>query len=252
MSFMTGTIPTLQTTDFAEIDRAITRLHNRRADWQQTSISQRLAYLQDCLDRTLAVAADWTNAACQAKGIDPTAALAGEEWVAGPISVVRNLRLLMNSLQAGGQLAPPQVWQREDGQFVAEVLPANAIERLLYLGYRAEVWMEPGAAPSQGKIYREPTAAKVALVLGAGNVSSIVAMDVLSKLFSENQLAIVKMNPVNAYIGAYLALAFAPLIRDGWMEIVYGGVEVGKYLCEHPQIETIHITGLHKTHDAIV
>jgi acyl-CoA reductase-like NAD-dependent aldehyde dehydrogenase len=249
---MTSTIPTPQTTDFTEIDRAITRLHAHRSNWEKTSIAQRLIYLQDCLDRTLAVAAAWTQAACQAKGIDPTSSLAGEEWVAGPISTARNIRLLMNSLQAGGQLAPPKTWQRANGQFVAQVLPANPIERLLYLGYRAEVWMEPGAAPTQGKIYREPTACQLALILGAGNVSAIVAMDVLSKLFSENQVAIVKMNPVNAYMGAYLAQAFAPLVRDGFLEVVYGGVEVGKYLCQHPQIETIHITGSHKTHDAIV
>jgi acyl-CoA reductase-like NAD-dependent aldehyde dehydrogenase len=247
-----STIPYPLTTNFDEIDRAITSLHERRSNWEQTSIPQRLVYLQDCLDRTLAVAEAWTLAACQAKGIDPASSLAGEEWVAGPISTVRNLRLLMNSLNAGGQLAPPKIWQRADGQVVAEVLPANAIERLLYLGYRAQVWLEPGAAPTQGKIYREPTACQVALILGAGNVSSIVAMDVLSKLFSENQVAIVKMNPVNAYMGAYLAQAFEPLTRDGFLQIVYGGVEVGKYLCQHPQIETIHITGSHQTHDAIV
>ncbi len=250
---MTGNISTPQTTDFAEIDRAIDRLHEQRSQWAQTNIPQRLAYLQDCLDRTLAVAEAWTLAACQAKGIDPTSSsLAGEEWIAGAISTVRNIRLLMNTLHAGGQLAPPHISQRADGQFVAEVLPANAIERLLYLGYRAEVWIEPGAAPTQGKIYREPTACQVALVLGAGNVSSIVAMDVLSKLFSENQVAIVKMNPVNAYMGEYLVQAFAPLVRAGFLAVVYGGVEVGKYLCQHPQIETIHITGSHRTHDAIV
>jgi acyl-CoA reductase-like NAD-dependent aldehyde dehydrogenase len=239
-------------TDFDEIDRSISRLSDNRSRWEQTSIPQRLEYLQACLDRTLAVAEAWTLAACQAKGIDPKSSLAGEEWVAGPISIGRNIRLLMNSLQAGGQLVPPKTWQREDGQIVAQVLPANPIERLLYLGYRAEVWLEPGAALTQGRIYREPTAAKVALVLGAGNVSSIVAMDVLSKLFNENQVPIVKMNPVNAYVGTHLAQAFEPLMRDGFLEIVYGGVEVGKYLCQHPQIETIHITGSHKTHDAIV
>lgn len=249
---MNSSIPTSRTTNFEDIDRAINRLHEHRSQWEQTTIPQRLEYLQACLDRTLTVAEDWTLAACRAKGIDPASSLAGEEWMAGVIATVRNMRLLMNSLDAGGQLAPPKIWQRPDGQFIAEVLPASTIDRLLYLGYRAEVWIEPGAAPTQGKIYREPTVGRVALILGAGNVSSIVAMDVLSKLFSENQVAIVKMNPVNAYMGEYLIQAFAPLVDAGLLEFVYGGAEVGKYLCQHPQIETIHMTGSHKTHDAIV
>jgi acyl-CoA reductase-like NAD-dependent aldehyde dehydrogenase len=249
---MTSNTLTPLTTNFDEIDRVIASLHNHRSNWEQTTIPQRLAYLQACLDRTVAVADDWMMAACQAKGIDSQSSLAGEELIAGAISTVRNIRLLMTTLQAGGQLTPPKIWEREDGQFVAEVLPANAIERLLYLGYRGEVWLEPGTAPTQGRIYREPTASKVALILGAGNISAIVAMDALWKLFSENQVAIIKMNPVNAYIGTYLAQAFAPLIQAGFLQIVYGGAEVGEYLCQHPQIETIHITGSHRTHDAIV
>lgn len=244
--------PTTLTTNFDEIDRAIVSLDSHRDEWAQTTIRQRLDYLQLCLDRTIAVAQEWTIAACQAKGIDPQSPLAGEEWIAGPISIVRNLRLLMTTLQASGQLPPSQIWQREDGQVVAEVLPANLLERLLYLGYRGEVWLEPGTALTQGRIYREPTDSKVALILGAGNVSAIVAMDALSQLFSENQVVIIKMNPVNAYVGAYLAQAFEPLIQAGFLHIVYGGAEVGEYLCQHPQIETIHITGSHKTHDAIV
>ena len=252
---MTGHLPaspTIDTTSCDEIDRAIASLHSHRDRWVDTNIPQRLEYLQACLDRTLVVASAWANAANQAKGIAPAANLAGEEWITGPISVARNLRLLMTTLQASGQLAPPKMWQRADGQVVAQVFPANAIEQLLYLGYRGEVWLEPNTAPTQGQIYRESTAAQVALVLGAGNVSGIVAMDILSKLFSENQIVIVKMNPVNAYIGMYLAQAFAPLIQAGFVSIVYGGAEVGEYLCQHPQIETIHITGSHRTHDAIV
>jgi acyl-CoA reductase-like NAD-dependent aldehyde dehydrogenase len=253
---MTGNIsapPTaLLATNFDEIDRAIASLHNNRDQWVQTTIPQRLEYLQDCLDRTLNIAEVWATAGCKAKGIDPKSTLAGEEWIAGPIATVRNIRLLMTTLQADGQLPPPKIYQRPDGQFVAEVLPANSIDRMLYLGYRGEVWLKPETPPTQGQIYRESTSGKVALILGAGNVSSIVAIDILSKLFSENQIVIVKMNPVNAYIGKYVAEAFAPLIQAGFLHIVYGGVDVGEYLCQHPQVETIHITGSHRTHDAIV
>ena len=70
---MTGTIsapPTaLLTTNFDEIDRAIASLHNNRDQWVQTTIPQRLEYLQDCLDRTLNIAEIWATAGCEAKGI---------------------------------------------------------------------------------------------------------------------------------------------------------------------------------------
>jgi acyl-CoA reductase-like NAD-dependent aldehyde dehydrogenase len=240
------------TTDSTALDAALVNLQHRKADWVEVSVPQRLEYLQSCLDRTLLLAEAWTTAACQAKGIDPNSSLAGEEWIAGPISTVRNLRLLMTSLQADGQLAPARIDRRDNGQLVARIIPATLLDKVLWLGYRGEVWIEPGQPATQGQIYRESTAGKVALILGAGNVSAIVAMDVLSKLFAENQVAIVKMNPVNAYVGEYLAQAFAPLIQAGFLQIVYGGAEVGEYLCQHPQVEAIHITGSHRTHDAIV
>ncbi len=245
---MTSQISQSQT----HLDTALASLHQRRADWVSVSVSQRLEYLQSCLDLTLMVAEAWTTAACQAKGIDPRSPLAGEEWIAGPISIVRNLRLLMTSLQADGQLAPTRIDRRDDGQSIARIIPATLLDKVLWLGYRGEVWIEPGQPATQGQIYREPTAGKVSLILGAGNVSAIVAMDVLSKLFAENQVAIVKMNPVNAYVGEYLAQAFAPLIQAGFLQIVYGGAAVGEYLCQHPQVDAIHITGSHRTHDVIV
>jgi acyl-CoA reductase-like NAD-dependent aldehyde dehydrogenase len=242
----------MPTTVSSEIDRSLDLLHSHKTSWENTNITQRLSYLERCLNDTLAVAAEWTIAACQAKGIDPKSALAGEESIAGPISTVRNLRLLMTSLAADGGQFPCQTIERENGQIVAQVLPTNLFDRLLWFGYRGEVWIEPAQQATQGRIYREPTPSKVALILGAGNVSGIVAMDILSKLFTENQVVILKLNPVNDYIGVYLAQAFDSLIQAGWLQIVYGDAQVGEYLCQHPQVETVHVTGSHRTHDAIV
>jgi acyl-CoA reductase-like NAD-dependent aldehyde dehydrogenase len=239
-------------TDSNALDAVLASLQHRKSDWVKVSIPQRLGYLQTCLDRTLSVAEAWTRAACQAKGIDPSSTLAGEEWITGPISTVRNLRLLMTSLKANGQLPPARIDKRDDGRSIARVIPANLLDRVLWLGYRGEVWIEPGQPATQGQIYRESTVGQVSLILGAGNVSAIVAMDVLSKLFAENQVAIVKMNPVNAYVGEYLAQAFAPLVEAGFLQIVYGGAEVGEYLCQHPQVDAVHVTGSHRTHHAIV
>ena len=42
------------------------------------------------------------------------------------------------------------------------------------------------------------------------------------------------------------------MVDAGFMEIVYGGVEQGGYLCRHPTVAAIHLTGSAATYDAIV
>ena len=93
---------------------------------------------------------------------------------------------------------------------------------------------------------------KVALVLGAGNVSAITLLDVLQKLILENQVVILKMNPINDYLTDYFKIAMKPFIDGGFLRIVKGDGIGGAYLCEHPIVEELHITGSDATHDAIV
>ena len=102
--------------------------------------------------------------------------------------------------------------------------------------------------PAEGK-KEEP---KVALVLGAGNVASIGPMDAFYKLFCEDQVVALKMNPVNDYLGPFMVEALQELVDRGWFRVVYGGAAEGKYLCDHEIVSEIHITGSDKTHDAIV
>ena len=49
-----------------------------------------------------------------------------------------------------------------------------------------------------------------------------------------------------------MEVAFRALIDGGYLRIVYGGAEEGAYLCNHPGVDEIHITGSDKTFDAIV
>ncbi len=75
------------------------------------------------------------------------------------------------------------------------------------------------------RAYDIPPAArqgKLALVLGAGNVASIAPLDVLHKLFIENQVCLLKLNPVNDYLHDLLAQALAPLIAMDALRIVTG------------------------------
>ncbi len=90
------------------------------------------------------------------------------------------------------------------------------------------------------------------LVLGAGNVAAIPALDALHTLFVAGHVCLLKMSPVNAYAGPLFERAFAPLVERGFLEFVYGGPDVGAYCTDHPSIGAVHVTGSSETHDRIV
>lgn len=100
-----------------------------------------------------------------------------------------------------------------DGRLALRVVPGTLWDRLLLSGVRAEIWMQPGVNRAHldryaARAYDIPPAArqgKLALVLGAGNVASIAPLDVLHKLFIENQVCLLKLNPVNDYLHDLLA-----------------------------------------------
>ena len=103
-----------------------------------------------------------------------------------------------------------------------------------------------------GVFYREEDpSGSVCVILGAGNVASIPPLDVLYKLFNEGEVAILKMNPVNEYLGEPLEEIFADFIDAGYLRFVYGGGDVGAYLTSHDGVDTIHITGSARTYNAI-
>lgn len=241
-------------TPLPEADAAVERVCAAKRRWLQTGLAERIALLRECLSGVEEVAPAWVRAMCAVKGLSPEENLAGEEWLVGPATTARNLRLLIQALQSEGRPEPASVTQRAGGQFVARVLPTDTTEKLLFSGFTADVWITPGKPPSQGRVYREPPEGPgtVCLVLGAGNVSSIPPMDVLYKLFVENQVVVLKMNPVNAVVGPYLERAFNALLERGFLVILYGGAEVGGHLANHPQVDTLHVTGSDRTYDAIV
>jgi aldehyde dehydrogenase family protein len=146
---------------------------------------------------------------------------------------------------------------RPDGQVVVDVLPWDLYDRLLLNGYRVEVWMQPGVSVSEvrsrsGRCLREHEPARVALVLGAGNISSIAPLDVLYKLYADGDVVVVKMNPVNALLRPVLERVFAPFVRHGFVRFVSGGAEVGGYLAHHPKVGAVHMTGSAAVHDLVV
>ena len=246
----------------AVMDADVAELQARKKAWTEVSVRARIGLIDDLTQGVLAIADRWAAACIEAERIDPESPAAGEEALVGPYFILRNLRLLRKSLSDiethGRPRIPGPVRTLPNGQVAARIFPYDLYDRLFYTGVTAEVWMEPGVTRESlpGTMAVAYHAAErpggVALVLGGGNVSSIGPMDALYKLFVEDQVVLFKTHPVNVYLGPLLEEAFLPLIERGFFRVVYGGAEEGSYLCRHPGVDEIHITGSDKTYESIV
>jgi aldehyde dehydrogenase (NAD(P)+) len=244
-----------------QIDEELQALRRGAADWAQLPVGAKIELLLACRAGVSREARRWTEAGAQAKGLTGTP-LAGEESIGGPWAVLGALNQYVSTLRRVERGLPiiegNRMRVRPGGQVVADVFPSDLYDSILLSGVRAEVWMQPGVTPenladTMAVWYRQPAhAPRVALVLGAGNVSAIAPLDFLYKLVAEGAVCILKMNPVNDYLGPIFEDAFAPLVERDFLRFAYGGGDVGKYLCRHPLVDEIHITGSDKTHDAIV
>jgi acyl-CoA reductase-like NAD-dependent aldehyde dehydrogenase len=249
------------------LDAALERLAARAEAWFALPAGEKLRYVRATIAGTARVAAAQVRAACAAKGHPFDGPLAAEDWFGGPVAQLRGLRLLARTLErvaAGGPAAavPRRVRDLPDGRLAVDVLPTDWRDRVLFAGVRGEVWLRPGTtraalARQVAALYGPDPRAHglapgVAAVLGAGNVAAIGPLDVVHKLFAEGQTAVLKFNPVNAYLGPFFEEAFADLVRDGYVAAAYGAADVGARLTGHPRVASVHITGSRATHDAIV
>jgi aldehyde dehydrogenase (NAD(P)+) len=244
-----------------DLDREVAIVRDHAEGWARLGFAGKIRHLRALRARTIEQAATWTALGAQAKSIAGTP-LAGEEWFSGPYALLATIDALAATMRDLAQHGaphfprPPRV--RAGGQVVVDVFPVVPADHVLLSGVRAETWMEPDVTldtlleNTAGFYKREKPPGRVTLVLGAGNVASIPPLDVLSVLYAHGSGAILKLNPVNAYLQPVFETIFAALIDEGYVRIVGGGADVGAYLCSHPAIDAVHLTGGERTHDAIV
>jgi acyl-CoA reductase-like NAD-dependent aldehyde dehydrogenase len=254
-------IGTLSHSSKEEMDKALIVLQENKKAWVMLDLGERIAIIDRILEDLRTVADQWVSISTEAKGTQGNAYAEAEEW-AFVAYVLRNVRLLGKSLRSirkqGRPLIPGPVTTRPNGQIVAQVFPQSWFDRLMLPRTTAEVWMQPDLTldeihNSQAQFYRGGIGSgKVALVLGAGNASMLVPTDFLHKLFVEGQVVVLKLNPVNAYLGPVLEKGFQSLIDGGYLRIVYGGVAEGSYLCHHAVVDEIHTTASDKTYEDII
>jgi acyl-CoA reductase-like NAD-dependent aldehyde dehydrogenase len=247
-------------TTLQDCDVAIADLVEHSKSWFDTSADELLPMLERLNDAVMTYAQEWVEASCAAKHISVDKPAAGEEW-ANITVTARYVRLLASSLTDIAAGNKPQFPSKPHpvtgGHTAIPAFPFDAIDKVALSGFTAEVWLRRGVAGAQA-VEGQATAwfgggsPGVSLVLGAGNQASIPITDALDRLFIARHPVLLKMNPVNDYLGPIFEKVLSEFIERGVVRIVYGGAEVGSHLVRHDGISDVHVTGSDKTFEAIV
>jgi acyl-CoA reductase-like NAD-dependent aldehyde dehydrogenase len=257
-----GTVSTATPTT---LNQAIDDLRAGLPSWIALPASQRAALLRAARHRVVPESEGITAATCTAKRISRGSRYAGEVTadLANVATGLKASETVLDRIAGGRDLLPGSALRaRPDGQVEARVMPASAADRALsglLGGLRVDVRMQPGqtvadtlagaAAPYRGGTFPHPG---VALVLGGGNFANMPVLDVLHVLLAEGCVALLKLNPVNDYLGPFLERIFAEFVEHGWLRVVHGGADVARDLAYDPRIDRIHMTGGKSTYDALV
>lgn len=248
-----------RTSEEQTLDSALDALSAQTRTFARLPIPEKIALLKQTMQGVAEGAEAWVKDGHRAKGLPLDH---GEEWLTGPVPTMRNLRLLIQTLeriqQRQGAVRDDQIVSRKDGRVEVKVFPTDGVDAALFAGFDIRQLMQPGLQKRDikeqaGGFYKQANPeGGVSLILGAGNVSSIPPMDALYKSFAEGFVNVVKVNPVNEWVGPHLERAFKPFVDRGFLKVVYGGADVGRYLVQHEAVADVHITGSNLTHDMIV
>jgi aldehyde dehydrogenase (NAD(P)+) len=247
--------------DTVKLDQYIEVLQDHKDEWACLSIPKKLVLLDTIRQRLAARSEAWVAASVRGKQMQAGSPEEGEEWTSGPWTLAVGINGYMDTLRAlsrGRLLMPKKVHTRPDGQVAARIFPNTLFDKILLNGITAEVWMQPAVTEANlpekmAAFYQQKNPkGKVALVLGAGNVAGIPPRDVLYRLYGLGQVVLLKMSPINDYLGPVFEDIFAPLLQAGYVRFAYGSADVGEYLVHHPGVEQIHMTGSVRTYQTIL
>lgn len=255
-------------TSTEEINRFLAELDRSRQRFADTSVRERISLAQRCAEGVVDVAETWVDLACEAKAIAPGNPTRAEEIFVGPVATLRYLRLLAHSLRGietkGIPQLPGKAYTGPDGRLRVPLLPTGVLyDRIAFLPFKVTAWMRDGVRRENleehlAVHYRAAAKtaarmpAKIVVVLGAGNVSAIPLTDTFTKMFHEGSVVLLKLSPVNDYLGPVFQRVMRPLIDSGYLRIAYGASETGAAAVNHPLVDEVHITGSIQSHDAIV
>lgn len=244
-----------------ELEIAVSELYANQSRWLFVSPRERLELVDRCLTTVAESARAWVDLACEIKHIPADHPCRSEEILTGPVIALRHLRLLRRSLLALDRNQPNplpgRMTQEADGRWRVPVMPVmrELFDPFCFLNFHAHVRLLPGLNEENALAAIEPLPQRMpttSLILGAGNVTGIVAADLLGKVFHDQHVALLKLHPLTDPLRPVIEQAFAPLIAAGCVRVVSGDASVGTRAAQHDLIDDVHITGSVAAHEAIV
>ena len=207
-------------TSLPDCDQALAELRGSAQPWYAERPGDLAPLLERLTASLMEHAKDWVAAACAAKQIPDGSPLVGEEWSSIAVTA-RYLRLLgaaMRDLAAGQPpMAPSPPHSVAGNRIAVPAFPVDVFDKAAMSGFTVEVWLKRGVSVAQAN-ERQAAAWSgggrpgISLVLGAGNVASIPIVDALDRLFIARHPVMLKMNPVNDYLGPIFEQAFGELV----------------------------------------
>ena len=243
------------------MDEALSDLQAHKDEWVGLPIQERIDLVKAVRRDFRGVQQRLSDQAVAAKGTDGRVLGNDREWM--EIACINHLhRVVQNALEGIRDRGRPRIHggysTRPDGQVVAHVYPDSKVHGSLFQGITMDVWLEPGvtleeARAQQAAQYRDADRrGAVALVLGAGNASPLPPSDVFHKMFHDLRVVALKMNPVNSYLGPLIEEGYRSLVERGFLRVVYGAADEGRYLVDHDLVDEVHMTGSDRTFEAVV
>lgn len=254
--------PAESVTPYPEIDRMVAELTETQPRLGALGPSGRAALARECLQSVAATADAWAARGAACKQIPETSPWAAEEIVLGPLLVVRYLQLAAEALEAAAEHGVPRLPGTPalgpDGRLRVPVFPSETMfDAAVFAGFSGTAIMDAGMGEAellaaQRAHLRGGGPGSVALVLGAGNLTSIGPTDALERILARGSCVLLKPHPNFAAMEDVYRDALRPLVARGFLRICQGGAEVGDYAAHHPGIDEVHITGSHRAWEALV
>ena len=228
----------------------------------------------------------WVRAAVAMKSVNPDGQvvcsnelrtmLRAEECATGPIATLRLLILTEQALRSIGKSGvtnvsvKPRVTHVQEQNSEAscstsssllsvDVLPVRSLyDPTIFRGHQATVrCAHSGSVETFMKLWKEecqrrPHSSGVAVVLGAGNVTGLVAADAVSQIFEYGRAVLLKIHPVQSSLATVFRAALKPLVDAGLLSVVVGDPEFVRDAIKSKEVTAMHLTGGEETFQNII